>query len=335
MRNIGLILILTISGYVLTGCTATSTPATNGTNVAANANANANANTAAKPAAAAPTAESLIKYDIDATEAYFKGDSKYFETFLSDKYIHAGEAGPDKAGALTAIAKVKCDVTSTSFTEPKAFRVDDNTYVMTYRGTFNGTCNDGPNGSVQKIDSPMRGTTVLTRNGDAWQAVFHGENKILDPANPPKAEAKKPDAAKPDAKKEEAPASKTATSPNTAAVVAAEKAGWTMWMNKDAKGLDSYLAKTAAISNSDGTVNDDRGSIVKYWSEMPCKDVKNVDVKDAFGTTLGPNTEMITFKGWSDGSCYGQKNGTQPAMSIYVKEGDGWKLAFGYNGVTE
>jgi len=123
MRNIGLILILTISGYVLTGCTATSTPATNGSNVAANANANANANTAAKPAAAVPTAESLIKYDIDATEAYFKGDSKYFETFLSDKYVHAGQAGPDKARVLAEIAKVKCDVTSTSFTEPKAFKV--------------------------------------------------------------------------------------------------------------------------------------------------------------------------------------------------------------------
>jgi hypothetical protein len=334
MRNIGFILIL-IGAYVLTGCTATSTPATNGTNVAVNANANANANTAAKPAPAAPTAESLIKYDTEATEAYFKGDSKYFETFLSDKYIHAGQAAPNKAGVLAEIAKVKCDVKLSSFTEPKAFRIDDNTYVMTYKGTFDGTCNDGPNGSVQKIDSPMRGTTVLTRNGDTWQAVFHGENKILDPANPPKADAKKADAPKPEAKKEEAPAAKAATSPNTAAVVAAEKAGWVMWMNKDAKGLDSFLAKSAAISNGDGTFNDDRASIVKYWADMPCKDIKNVDVKDAFGTTLGPNTEMITFKGWSDGTCYGTKNGTQPSMSIYVKEGDSWKLAFGFSGPTE
>jgi len=327
MKKIGVILVLSLTAYLLTGCTATTTPASNAGNTA-------NTGTAVpKPAAAAPTAESLVAYDKDATAAYWKGDSKYFETFLSDKFTFAGGHVPDKAGTLAAIAKVKCDIKTSSFTDPQSFKIDDDTYAVTYKGTVDGECNDGPNGAMKKLDSPFRGTTVLVRSGDKWQAVFHGENKIIDAANPPKAEETKAEEKKGDEKKTDG--AKMAPSPNTAAVVAAEKAGWVAWMNKDAKGLDSVLAKSAAIANSDGTFNNDRASIVKYWAEMPCKDIKNVDVKDPFGITLGPNTEMITFKGWSDGTCYGMKNGTQPGMSIYVKEGDAWKLAFGYNGAME
>jgi len=29
------------------------------------------------------------------------------------------------------------------------------------------------------------------------------------------------------------------------------------------------------------------------------------------------------------------KNAAQPGMSIYAKEGDAWKLVFGYNGAAE
>ena len=334
MKKIGLLLVLTAAAYMMTACTAATTPASNAGNMAANTASNANT-AAVKPAAAAPTTDALIAYDKAANEAYQKGDSKYFETFLADKYIHAGAKSPDKEAALAEIAKVKCEVKNFAITDPQSFKIDDDTYAVTYKATGEGQCNDGPNGAMRKIDSPIRGTTVLVRAGEKWQAAFHGENKILDPANPPKAETKKAEPAKPDGKKEEAPASKIASSPNTTAVAAAEKAGWTMWMNKDAKGLDTFLAKNAAISNGDGSWNADRASIVKYWAEMPCKDVKNVDVKDPFGVTLGPNTEMITFTGWSDGTCFGMKNVAQPSMSIYVKEGDAWKLAFSFSGAAE
>jgi hypothetical protein len=40
---------------------------------------------------------------------------------------------------------------------------------------------------------------------------------------------------------------------------------------------------------------------------------------------------MLTFVGSADGTCYGQKNGPQDGMSIYIKEGDAWKLAFAFS----
>ena len=54
---------------------------------AANTGANnANTNTT-KPVAAAPTADALMALDRKANEAYVKGDSKFFEGMLSDKFV--------------------------------------------------------------------------------------------------------------------------------------------------------------------------------------------------------------------------------------------------------
>jgi len=42
---------------------------------------------------------------------------------------------------------------------------------------------------------------------------------------------------------------------------------------------------------------------------------------------------MLTRKGTADGTCGGQKAGTFTVwgVSIYVKDGDAWKFAFGMN----
>lgn len=325
MKRTILTLLTGALAYSLMACATTTTPAANST-------ANANAATT-KPAAAAPTADALMALDKNATEAYWKGDGKAFETILSDKFTWPGNKGTgDKANSIKMISAVKCDVKSSQLSEPQSLKIDDDTYVVSYKGTADGMCNDGPNGAMKKIASPFRGNTVWVRNGDRWQAAFHNENPIVDMSNPPKSGDVKPTDAKTDAKPnvaKGAPAPTAAKSANTDAVVAAEKAGWVAWMNHDAKALDAFLAKNAAISNSDGSFMNDRAAIVKYWAEMPCKDVKTVDVKDAFGITLGPNAEMITFSGVSDGTCFGQKNVPMPSMSIYVKEDGGWKLAFG------
>jgi hypothetical protein len=66
---------------------------------AANTGANnANTNTM-KPVAAAPTADALMALDKQANEAYVKGDSKFFEGMLSDKFVIFTDGGQrmDKA----------------------------------------------------------------------------------------------------------------------------------------------------------------------------------------------------------------------------------------------
>src|SRR6202165_5448151 len=155
---------------------------------AANTGAN-NANTnATNPAAAAPTADALMALDKQANEAYVKGDSEFFEGMLSDKFVILTGGGQriDKAAPVKMIAGVKCDIKSMDLTEPALSMIDADTYALSYKATWDGTCND-PDGKPMTVPSPIRSASIWVRSGDKWQAVFHGENLIVDPKNPPKA----------------------------------------------------------------------------------------------------------------------------------------------------
>ena len=146
---------------------------------------NANTNTT-KPVAAAPTADALMALDRQANEAYSKGDSKFFEGMLSDKFVIVGGDGSrmDKATTVKMIAGVKCDIKSMDLTEPAMSMIDADTYALSYKATWDGTCN-GPDGKPMKVPSPVRSASIWVRSGDKWQAVFHGENLIVDPKAPP------------------------------------------------------------------------------------------------------------------------------------------------------
>lgn len=343
MRKIGYFLAASMCAYILTACTP---PAANtAANANTNANSNANAN-AAKPVAAAPTADTLLALDKQANEAYFKGDATYFQTFLSDKFAMVDHGKRfTKAEVTKELAGVKCDVKEGwKLEDPQMVMVDADTYVLSYKGTVDGTCT--MDGKTEKVPSPVRAATVFVRNGDKWQGAFHGENPIVDPKAPPpppaKTAAKKEEPKKDEKKGDKAMANSNANaapaapagptkSANTDALVAIEKSGWEAWKAKDAKKLEDLMGPNVAILSGDGSWMGKKADIVKFWTEMPCENVKNVDVKDGFGTALSPTVEMLTFKGWADGTCFGQKNGTQDSMSIYVKDGAAWKLAFAYS----
>src|SRR2546421_12479712 len=191
MKKIPLFILLAGASTFFAACGA---PAANtGAN---NANTNANTNTG-KPVAAAPTADALMARDKQANEAYVKGDSKFFEGMLSDKFVILTDGGQrmDKAATVKMIASVKCDIKSMDLTEPAISMIDADTYALSYKATWDGTCN-GPDGQRAKVPSPIRSASIWIRSGDKWQAVFHGENLIVDLKNPPPPPA-------PAAKKEE------------------------------------------------------------------------------------------------------------------------------------
>jgi hypothetical protein len=102
---------------------------------------------------------------------------------------------------------------------------------------------------------------------------------------------------------------------------------------KDAKKLEELTAKNLAILGPDGTWMT-RAETLKFWVEMPCENVKTVEIKEGYAVALSANVEMMTFKGSADGTCFGQKNGTQDSMSVYVKEDGVWKLAFNFSAAT-
>src|SRR6266581_3782769 len=307
---------------------------------AANTGANnANTNTT-KPVAAAPTTGALMALDKQANEAYVKGDSKFFEGMLSDKFVILTGGGQrmDKAATVKMIAGVKCDIKSRDLTEPAISMIDADTYALSYKATWDSTCN-GPDGKPMKVPSPIRSASIWVRSGDKWQAVFHGENLIVDPKNlvapaaPPKKEEPKQDdktaANSNTASNTAAPATPDA---NTDALVKVELALWEAWKEHDAKKLDALMAKDVSFVNIFGTYLATRADAMKDWTGAGCQ-VKSVSVTDGFASALSPTVEMLTRKGAAEGTCGGQNVGGTPiwGVSIYVKDGDAWKFAFGMN----
>ena len=318
---------------------------------AANTGANnANTNTT-KPVAAAPTAVALMALDKQANEAYVKGNSKFFEGMLSDKFVILGGGGQrmDKAATVKMIAGVKCDIKSMDLTEPAMSMIDADTYALSYKAAWDGTCND-PDGKPMKVPSPIRSASIWVRSGDKWLAVFHGENLIFDPKNPPKAAPaappKKPaaPATKDAPKKDDGAAANSNTAANTAApakatpdantdaLVKVELALWEAWKEHDAKKLDDLMAKDVSFVNIFGTYLGTKADALKDWTGANCE-VKSVSVSDGFASALSPTVEMLTRKGTADGTCGGQEVGGTAiwGVSIYVKDGDAWKFAFGMN----
>lgn len=310
---------------------------------AANTGANNANTTTTKPVAAAPTVDALMALDKQANEAYAKGDSKFFEEMLSDKFVILGGDGQriDKAATVKMIAGVKCDIKSMDFTEPDMSMIDADTYALSYKATWDGTC-DGPDGKPMKVPGPVRSASIWVRSRDKWQAVFHGENLIVDPKAPPpppasaakKEEPQKEDktVANSNTASDTADPARATPDANTDALVKVELALWEAWKEHDAKKLEELVAKDVSFVNIFGTYLATKADALKDWTGNNCE-VKSVSVTDGFATALSPTVEMLTRKGTAEGTCSGQNIGGIPiwGVSIYVKDGAAWKFAFGMN----
>lgn len=294
---------------------------------------------AARPAATAPTADALLALDRQATEAYFRGDSKFFEGFLSDKLVmQQGGSRLSKADVVRMIGGVKCDVEdSWSLTEPQMSRIDNDTYALSYVATVEGSCT--MDGRTEILPSPVRASTVWIRNGEAWQVVFHGENLIVDPTAPPDAdksdEPASGDTATADAMETGAPAGGPAADPITDALMAAEHEAWEAWRTHDAGRIDALTAEDMSFVNIFGTYFADRAAAIKDWTSTACN-VTRVTLTNGVGTSISPTVGVLTVTGSVEGTCGAQDISGQEiyATTVYVKDGDAWKWAFGFNSPT-
>ncbi len=122
---------------------------------------NSNAS-AAKPAAVAPTADELLALDKQATEAYINGNGQFFEGLLSEKIVMTNDGHRmGKADVIKMIRAVRCNIKDWSLTEPHMERINDDTYVLSYKATMDGTCTS--DGKTDQPQSPVRAATV--KNG--------------------------------------------------------------------------------------------------------------------------------------------------------------------------
>jgi hypothetical protein len=328
MKNI-LLLIGCAAVFVIAGCA----PPAN-TNAVNTSNTNTNMT---KPAAAAPTVDYLMSMDKAASEAFAKGDTKWFQDNLSSKFVmyeRGQRVGKD--GVIKMIGSTKCDFKSMNYTEPALTKINDDTYVLTYKTAFDGSCT--MDGRTEKQPAETRAATMVIREGDKWMGAWHGETPVIDPKNPaPPAPATKPAtntnsnsnvASNSNSANATAPAAPT-PSANTDALVKLHQAGWEAFKSRDAKFFNDNLAATFGFVDPMGGFQSSKADAIKAWTEtMKCEGITNVKVSDGAATALSPTVEILTIKGTADGTCDGQKNGALYQSAVYVKEGDAWKLAY-------
>jgi hypothetical protein len=269
-----------------------------------------------------PTIDALLALDKQANEAYIKGDARFFESLLSEKFVRReGGQRMDKAATLKMIAGSTCDVATWNLDEPWMAKIDPDTYVLSYRSTFDGTCT-AADGKPAKIPSPTRAATIWVRSGGKWLAAFHGENPIIDPKDSPKttvppAQLIKKTEGKPDG-------------PSTDGLVAVEKSVWEAWKAHNAQKLEDLTRGDLSFIDIFGNSYSNKPDTIKAWAGAICE-IKSVDVTDGVATALSPTVKLLMHTGTADGTCYGEKVPAVHGNSVYVKDGDAWKLAFCMN----
>ena len=301
---------------VLTAAAALVFTAYAGNALANKANA---ANRAEKTAVSAPTKDAFVKLEKSAYEAWKSKDAKFWDTFLSDKFVGYGSAGKlDKASATKEYTGADCEIESYALSDEQTKPLGDDAVLITYRTTVDGTCGG------QKVPAHSWAAGIYVRDGDRWKGAFHAEAPVVDPKAAP---AKLVD-------KKEAPKEDEAKSgdrdPGTDAMLAVEKTVWEAWKAHDAKKLEDLTARDISFINIFGIYFETKADALKNWSGAGCN-VKSVSVTDAAGTMLSPTVGILTFKGTADGTCYGQKVGPIWGTSVYVKGSDVWKWTFGIN----
>jgi ketosteroid isomerase-like protein len=323
-------------------------------------NSNANAN---KAVAAAPTKEALLELEKKAFEAWQKKDGTYFEAFLADNYTSNMDGKTStKPEEIKSITESKCEVKSFDLTEPQITPISPDAAVLTTKATVDATCEG------KAIPSPIVSATLFVRSGDTWKAAYHNEVPVaeaqakvddakanvnakvadaktkVEDAKANKAAANTTAAATPKPAATATPASNTTAAANTtsnsnanstsstdvtAAVLAVEKAGWDAWKLRDVDKAKVLVMDNATFVSASGQIANGNDAIMKAWFGPKC-DVKTVNVSDPKAVSILGNVALLTFKGGATGQCDGNPIKTLWGSSIYVKDGDAWKLAYGF-----
>lgn len=122
------------------------------------------------PAAPAMSAldKALIANEHKINEAVAKGDKA---TFLS--LIAPGAVSVDKGGFVPggefARSLDQLKVSNWKIENPQVIWIDPNSAIVTYTWTGSGTFMN------ERVDSPVLASTVWTKKGDKWLALFHTE----------------------------------------------------------------------------------------------------------------------------------------------------------------
>ena len=133
----------------------------------------------------AATEKTLIANERAIQDAFAKGNRAGFEKFLA----RDGFSVDPMMGRMTTADMLKTfeatvkdmKIASWTISDEKVLWADPNTAILNYTWTGKGTYQGQP------LPSPMFATTVWTKRGGNWVAVFHQEtNKMAAPPAPAK-----------------------------------------------------------------------------------------------------------------------------------------------------
>jgi len=250
-----------------------------------------------------------------AWEAWKTKDAKFWDGFLSDKYVGAGPNGKiGKADSIKMMGDDKTEVKSYAMSDEQMQMLGNDAVLLTYKADQDFTENGKPG------PKNVWAASVFVREGDKWKNAYHYEVTAADPKAP---------AAKPAAKSPAKPAADAKPAdPSTEALMTVEKKGWEAWKSRDQKAIEPLLSKD--LSTMEPTGRYDRAGTLKLWFDTKCE-IKDYTLNDPFSAAVTSDVSILFFKSVTDGTCDGQPIGTSNSTSVYVKEGDTWKLAFGMN----
>lgn len=301
---------------------------------AANNTAPAN-NNPARNAPAVPTVDALTALEKQAHEAYLKGDGQFFQTFLSDKFSMLGDKGEHhgKTDMVKMIGTVKCEGAKVDLSEPQMAKIDNDTYVVVTKATYEGSCMEG--GKSMKLPSPMRSASIYVRHqGDKWMGAWHGETPIMgaSPAADKAGDAKKEEPKKSEAKPAEAKKPEDAKASDADAAPASKMA-----KNADPKSAapraeDDKPAKVADPNSATDTMNSVKSAnsdaLTKLhtagWEAYGKRDAAKLEAMTAANLTfVSPEGKFFAnkadvIKEWTAAKC--------DIKSTSVA--DGWSTAF-------
>jgi ketosteroid isomerase-like protein len=275
------------------------------------------ADTASKAAAAESIKVALDSLEKSAYQAWQSKDARFWDAFLSDKFVGWGSSGRlDKLSATKEYSAADCDVKSYALASEQTSALGQNAALITHQIAVDGSCGG------HKLAAEGWVASVYIRDGDKWKGVFHAEAPIVNPA-----------AVKPISQKDlsrEGHSKPLGRDALTIAMLALERDVWEAWREHDAKRIAGLTAEDITFINIFGTYLANKTDALKDWSGTGC-DVKSIGITDANATVLSPTVRILTFKATADGTCYGQKVGPVWGSSVYVKHGDKWKWTFGIN----
>ena len=114
----------------------------------------------------------------ESYRAWQSNDTKFWYTFLSDKFVSWGLSGRiDKAAAIREWSGTNCKIVSYQISDSQLSRLTPEAAIITHKTIVDGSCggNRLPNASWT--------ATAYALEGARWKAVFRAGSAIVNPAS--------------------------------------------------------------------------------------------------------------------------------------------------------